>query len=67
VEVKITQSVATASQYSRADDAFAHANCINEGSTDFYAVLKWVEDETGEYFVIRVFDYLVDRYIGLAR
>lgn len=67
MEASTTQNTATASQYSHADDAFAHADCINDGSDDFYAVLRWIDDDTGQYFVIRIYDYLVERYIGLAR
>ena len=66
MQIKITQNTATASQYTQADDAFAHADAINDNS-EFYAILRFVRDATGDYFVIRVYDYRCERYLGLAR
>ena len=67
MQIEITQNTATASQYTQADDAFAHADTINDNSNEFYAILRFVGDATGEYFVIRVYDCGCERYLGLAR
>ena len=67
MQIEITQNTATASQYTQADDAFAHADTINDNSNEFYAILHFVRDATGEYFVVRVYDYGCERYLGLAR
>ena len=66
MQIETTQNTATASQYTQADDAFAHADTINDNS-EFYAILHFVRDATGEYFVVRVYDCGCRRYLGLAR